>query len=113
MDFITDRCSLEPGHYYVTLRRDARWALLLGPYPTHREALERVPDGRRLAEAADPWTAFDAVGTAALRPDADGRLPAGKLNAALAAELAAPAPAAAPRGRGRTVAHYRHHCERS
>jgi hypothetical protein len=51
--------------YYVTLRRDVRSSALLGPYDTHREALDNVDRGHGLAVKADPWASFDAIGTAA------------------------------------------------
>jgi hypothetical protein len=50
--------------YYVTVINDTRVAYLLGPFDTHEEALERVAEGRRRAEAADRWAHFYAFGTA-------------------------------------------------
>jgi hypothetical protein len=50
--------------FYVTVRRNSRSALLLGPFDTHDEALERVELGRRLAFEVDSFTAFDSFGTA-------------------------------------------------
>lgn len=64
--------------YYVTMKRDRRTAWLLGPYDTHREALDSVARGRALAQAADPFTDFDAFGTSSIT--STGRLPAGILN---------------------------------
>ena len=52
--------------YYVTLLRDVRASRLLGPYDTHQEALDNVDRGHGLAMEADPWAAFDAIGTAAV-----------------------------------------------
>ena len=50
--------------YYVTLRRDRRVSALLGPYESHKEALDNVDRGHRLAIEADPWAAVDSIGTA-------------------------------------------------
>ena len=57
------------SEFFVTCVRDAgksnqRTLPILGPYATHGEALENVDRGRKLAEAKDPWCAFDAFGTA-------------------------------------------------
>jgi hypothetical protein len=54
---------------------------LLGPYDDEATARAKLPDARRLAEAADPFTAFDAFGTARL--ERDGDLPPGVLNTQL------------------------------
>lgn len=64
--------------YYVTMKRDVRTAWLLGPYDTHREALDNVARGRGRARAADPFTDFDGFGTSSIT--STGRLPAGILN---------------------------------
>jgi hypothetical protein len=50
--------------FYVTVINADRVGYLLGPYDTHEEALERVAEGRRRAEAADRWAHFYAFGTA-------------------------------------------------
>ncbi len=55
--------------YYVTVRDDGRTGFLLGPYDTHTEALANVGEGKRLANAATPWAAFYAFGTASLPRD--------------------------------------------
>ncbi|QIG75322.1 hypothetical protein EVC29_093 [Rhizobium phage RHph_Y52] len=49
--------------FYVTIIRGKRVGFLLGPYPTHDEALSNVDRGKRLACDADPWADFDAFGT--------------------------------------------------
>lgn len=54
-------------HYYVTVVDPdnlKRRGVLLGPFPTHDEAKQRVDQGRRLAEKANPWAAFYAFGVA-------------------------------------------------
>jgi hypothetical protein len=56
----------ESRDYYVTMVRGKRVAWLLGPYPTHNEALALVDAGKRLASAVDPWSDFDAFGTSSL-----------------------------------------------
>lgn len=71
--------------FYVTVQRakaggGVRTGFLLGPYPTHGEALAKVDLGRRLARDADPWTAFDAFGTSKVTTPAGTALPPGKLN---------------------------------
>jgi hypothetical protein len=60
----------EPLHeFFVSVREKGRGdALLLGPYPTHGEALEHVDRGRKLAEAADRWTWFHSFGTCSTSP---------------------------------------------
>ena len=49
--------------FYVTVIDGPRKGILLGPYDTHREALDNVSHGRNLAESADPRVAFYAFGT--------------------------------------------------
>lgn len=55
-----------PGrHYYVSIIRDSkRRALLLGPYDTQAKAYQNLKRGKELAYEADPFTHFDAFGTA-------------------------------------------------
>ena len=55
--------------YYVTMKRDVRTAWLLGPYTEHAEALAQVGRGCQLARDVDPFTDFDAFGTARLSAD--------------------------------------------
>lgn len=73
----TPSCEGNEGGYYVSLKRDRRVALLLGPFDTHAEALERVGEAFRKAGEVDPWAAFDAVGTVRMR---DGYRAPGVLN---------------------------------
>lgn len=56
-----------PGtKFFVTARRDDGAAVALaGPFTTHREALEAVPEARRLACERDPRGCWYSYGTAA------------------------------------------------
>lgn len=46
----TQRPVIDPSRvFYVSARLDGRHAFILGPFETHTEALECVPDGRSLA----------------------------------------------------------------
>jgi hypothetical protein len=65
------------GDYFVSVTDAGRYGLLLGPYPTHTEALERVGAVRILAEKVDDRAWFYAYGTCRL-PPGSGR--AGTLN---------------------------------
>lgn len=60
-------CPGDGGGYYVSLKRDRRVGLLLGPFETHTEALARVREAFSKACDVDPWAAFDAVGTVRMR----------------------------------------------
>lgn len=72
--------------YYVTVIRELgmrsgrKVGWLLGPYPTHDEALANVSRGRRIASEIDPRTSFDAFGTSSIEIER-GELPLGVLNA--------------------------------
>lgn len=55
--------------FYVTMIRGTRVAWLLGPFDSEPQARDRIPDARKLAEAADPRSVFDAFGTAKLERD--------------------------------------------
>lgn len=55
----------------MSLVRDRRTSLLLGPYDTHAQALDQRDRGRTLAYEADAWSWFDPVGTVRLNPEAD------------------------------------------
>jgi hypothetical protein len=66
--------------YYVTIVRDRRVGWLAGPFAEHGAALAMVEPARAAAEAVDPFTVFDAFGTASV---ASGRGPRGALNARL------------------------------
>ncbi|MCB8986727.1 MAG: hypothetical protein H6661_03135 [Ardenticatenaceae bacterium] len=52
--------------FFVTVRNDSRNGFLAGPFETHQEALDLVPQARQLAHARDPWAAFYSFGTASL-----------------------------------------------
>jgi len=65
--------------FYCTMLRGERVAWLAGPFDTKQAAEARLRDAREAAEAADPWSAFDAFGVTRLeRPVA--ALPYGVLN---------------------------------
>lgn len=49
--------------FYVTIVRGKRVGWLLGPYADEPAARAEIPRARELAEAADPFTCFDAFGT--------------------------------------------------
>jgi hypothetical protein len=53
-----------PDRFYVTVKRGEQTGFLLGPYETHEEALANVDRARQLAHDVDPFSAFDAFGTA-------------------------------------------------
>lgn len=72
-----------PGHYYVSAVEGKRYAVLLGPYATHAEALELVDVGRLEAVARDPRAIWWAFGTCRLPPDHPNP-PRGVLHAHLA-----------------------------
>lgn len=69
------------GAYYVSVVDGGRYALLAGPFSTHREALDLVPVVREAAYQVDPRSAFYAFGTCRLERRLD--LPAGVLNGRL------------------------------
>ena len=72
---------MESTYYYVTMRRDSRTAFLLGPCRQHETALALVETVRKAAEEVDPFTAFDAFGTASVIWNHKlPLLPDGKLN---------------------------------
>ena len=63
LDTRTDRV------YYVTVRDPddpKQFGFLLGPYPTHQEAIDRVGRGRELACGANDRAVWYAYGTASL-----------------------------------------------
>lgn len=57
-----------PGFYYVSCRRDTdkgpEYRLLRGPFPTHQEAHDALPDAIHEAHMRDPRSVFYAFGTA-------------------------------------------------
>lgn len=52
-----------PGPYYVSAVDGPRFALVSGPYATHREALDRVAKARQIAELHDTRAVFYSFGT--------------------------------------------------
>lgn len=58
--------------FYVTVRDGPRWAPLMGPFPSHEDALACVDLARKLSEARDARSHWYAFGTAkrdaSLRP---------------------------------------------
>ena len=73
----------EARHFYVTMKRGARAALLAGPFSSHQEALDLVEAARDAAYNVDPWVWFDLFGTASLISD---HPPVGALNSWLGLE---------------------------
>lgn len=65
--------------FFVTVRNDSRVGYLAGPFETHQEALDAVPQAKSLAHARDPWAVFYSFGTASLPRDYP-RMPAGIFN---------------------------------
>jgi hypothetical protein len=53
-----------PGFYYVSAIDGARKVFARGPFPTHREALDRVDATRTAVEKVDPRAPWYAWGTA-------------------------------------------------
>jgi hypothetical protein len=64
--------------FYVTVFNGRQRGWLLGPYPTHGEALANIDRGAREAPEVDPRAAFYFYGTARVVADI---LPVGRLNA--------------------------------
>lgn len=54
----------EDREFYVTVRDGQRHGLLLGPFPTHLQAIENIDRGRELSLKADAWASFYSFGTA-------------------------------------------------
>ena len=53
-----------PGFYYVSMIDGARYALLAGPYPSHREALDMVDSAKEAAcRVNSAQCAFAGFGT--------------------------------------------------
>lgn len=75
-----DNPDPRPGPYYVSVTRDRRYALALGPFETHAGALEWVDAVRRLAHELEPRTWFDGFGTCRLDDVDAADAPAGRLN---------------------------------
>lgn len=53
----------EQAGYYVSVKRGREYRLVLGPYPSHGEALANVTRGRNLACDRNARHWFDAFGT--------------------------------------------------
>ena len=58
-----------PGYYYASIIDGNSYALALGPYPTHQDALHAVPIARALCNH-DHRAHFWAFGTCRLESDA-------------------------------------------
>lgn len=62
---------MDDKRYYTTVVRQTsntiKVGYLFGPFESEAAARERIPEARRLAEAVDPFTAFDAFGTCAVK----------------------------------------------
>jgi len=56
----------EDRDYYVSVRDGNRTGYLLGPYPTHADALANVERGKGLANGANSWAVFYTYGTCSL-----------------------------------------------
>jgi hypothetical protein len=52
-----------PGFYYVSAIDGTRSARVRGPFRTHVEALDALPEARRALEKLDPRAHFYAIGT--------------------------------------------------
>lgn len=64
--------SAKPSGHYVTMVREGnpkRVAWLAGPFKTHEEAVAHVDRARAVAHEVDPWSEFDAFGTASRQAD--------------------------------------------
>jgi len=65
--FLNTEEDSREGNYYVSILHSdgKRFMLALGPFPTHREALERVRDVKRFAERypESHWYAYGTVRT--------------------------------------------------
>lgn len=70
--------SCAEGAYYVSVRDGRRSALVLGPFPIHQLALDRVSAVKKRVVEDNPWAWFYAWGTA--RWAEDEPAPAGVLN---------------------------------
>lgn len=58
-------CPADVGSFYVSIRNDSgEYRLLLGPFPTHEDALRAVPIGELLADRTDVRAHWYAYGTA-------------------------------------------------
>jgi len=64
----TEQPDTAPGPYFVSVRDDGRFGLLLGPFNTHKEALDRVDAVRAKAIELNPWAHFYSFGTVRMKP---------------------------------------------
>ena len=65
--------DLRPGHYYVSMVDGQRFALLTGPFDTHREALDSVSKARDKACEIDGRAHFYSFGTCRMEITANPR----------------------------------------
>jgi hypothetical protein len=71
--------DLRPGAYFTSAVLDHQWAILTGPYSTHREALADVEAAKaRALDVGGIKAQFAAYGTVHIEGD---RLPTPKLGA--------------------------------
>lgn len=58
--FLDTELDTRPGFYYVSIIDGNKYALALGPYPTHQDALHNVEIARALCahDARSHWWAF-------------------------------------------------------
>lgn len=90
--FDADNPDPRPGPYYVSAVYGNRYALALGPFDTHAEALRLVRPVRELvAEHGGPREQFAGFGTCRLTLEPEDDAPAGAINSRpdLLEELAA------------------------
>lgn len=59
----------QPGNYYVSVVNGPRFALALGPFPAHQEALDKVDAVRAMAMDRDGFAAFWSYGTVRMRDE--------------------------------------------
>lgn len=72
----------KPGHYYVSAIKDGHqglYALLLGPFSQHQQALDQVDAVNTMACKLDPRAHWYSYGTCRL-PIGDAAAKPGKLN---------------------------------
>lgn len=69
-----------PGSYYVSALHDGQYFPMLGPLPSHQEALDKVEIVRLFAGQVDPRAVFTAFGTVRVEETEGQALPQGRLN---------------------------------
>lgn len=72
--------DIRDGYYYCTVLDGPQYGLLAGPYDTHQEAIDALPEAKKLAQQVDSRAVFYAFGTARLERDDTSIRPAGVLN---------------------------------